>query len=196
MQAPIPAESVSAELAEVLRRSELDSTPSLLERFLEWLAPRLRTDEVDALGDVLLAVMVAAAVVAGGLLVARAWRLFRSDEPEDEDAGATAEPATSARLAALTGAAAAARAAGDLRLSLRLYLHALLVALGGRGDLELRPAWTNRELLARGRLSREARALLEPLVRELEPKEFGRATVGADDVERMARLLAEQRGGT
>jgi len=195
MQAPIPAEVVRAELAEVLRRSELDSTPSLLERFIDWLAPRLRTDEVDVLGDVLLAVLVAAAVVAGGLLVARAWRLFRAGEPDEEDAEASAEPATDARLAVLAEAAAAARAAGDLRLALRLYLHALLVALGGRGDLELRPAWTNRELLARGRLSREARALLEPLVRELEPKEFGRATVGADDVERLAHLLALQRGG-
>jgi hypothetical protein len=133
--------------------------------------------------------------VAFVLVLRRAWSVFRAPAEEEERVTALASESARERLRELAAAARAAGARGDLRLALRGYLHALLLALGGRGDLELNAAWTNRELLRRGRPSRAARALLEPLVRELEPKEFGRAAVGAADVERLAALLAPHLAG-
>lgn len=194
MQVPIPAAEVRARLAEVLERSALDDRPSLLERLIDWLAPHLSTGQVKTLGDVLLWLLVGAAVVGVVLVVRRAWQGSRTDPAAPERAGPEVGEDMRARLAALAASARSARAAGDLRGALRLLFQALFLALGGRGDLELRPAWTQRELLRRGKPSREARALLEPLVRELEPKEFGRAEVDAGDVERLERLLAPHLG--
>jgi hypothetical protein len=99
------------------------------------------------------------------------------------------------RLAELRARARRARAGGDLRLALRLSFQALLLALGGRGDLEFRPTWTNRELLRRGKPSRAALALLDGLVRELEPKEFGRDQVRESDLDRLEALLERARAG-
>lgn len=186
---PIPAAEVERALAEVLARGELSQRESLLERLIRWLAPRLDSSEVQSLGDVLLALLVAGAAVALALVLRRAWLAFRAPAVLQEQSLAHELADARPRLAELAAAARAARARGELRLALRLHLHALLVALGGRGDLELNAAWTNRELLRRGKPSREARLLLEPLVRELEPKEFGRAPVDAADVERLAALL-------
>ena len=95
------------------------------------------------------------------------------------------------RLRRLRAEAAAARAAGDLRLALRTNLFALVLGLGRTGDLVYRDAWTNRELLARGKPSKAVRALLEPLVRELEPKEFGSGDVLPSDVDRLEALVEE-----
>jgi hypothetical protein len=188
--APIPVEDVRAALSEALARGALEAEPSLLERFLDWLAPRLDTGEVRALGDVLLALFVAVALALLLRLAYRTWLVFRAPAVHAERAAAATEADTRARLTELAAAAREARARGDLRAALRHALHALLVALGGRGDLMLEPAWTNRELVSRGRPSRAARELLEPLVRELEPKEFGRAEVAAADLERLEALLA------
>jgi hypothetical protein len=186
----IPAERVREELEGILARSELRARESLLERLIDWLAPRLRTDEVRVVGDVLEALIVAAAVLVVLLLVRRAWLTFRAPGEEEAEAAATEARDARARVLELAAAARAARGRGDLRLALRLSFQALLFALGGRGDLELCAAWTNRELLRRGRVSRATRALLEPLVHELEPKEFGSAPVSAADLERLEALLA------
>lgn len=187
---PIPAAEVERALAEVLARGELSQRESLLERLIRWLAPHLDSSEVQGFGDVLLALFVAGAVVAAALVLRRAWLAFRAPAVLQEEQAADERADARARLAELARAARAARERGELRIALRLHLHALLVSLGGRGDLELNAAWTNRELLRRGKPTREARALLEPLVRELEPKEFGRAEVDAADVERLAAVLA------
>jgi hypothetical protein len=189
-QASIPAARVRDELAGILARSELRQRESLLERLIDWLAPRLRTEQVQVLSDALQALFVAAAALAVLLLVRRAWLTLRAPGLEEEEAAAAEARDARQRVRELAAAARAARDAGDLRLALRLSFQALLLALGGRGDLELSPAWTNRELLRRGKASREARALLEPLVRELEPKEFGSAPVSAADLERLQALLA------
>jgi len=189
-QTPVPAERVQEELAGVLRRAELRHGESLLERLIDWLAPDLRAGEVRVVGDVLLGIFAAVALVVLVRSGRRLWRDLRA--PADAGDGAAGPQAAQApdRVRVLADAARSARAAGDLRGALRLLLHALLVALGGRGDLELNAAWTNREILRRGRASREARALLEPLVRELEPKEYGRAPIAPSDLERLEALLA------
>ena len=194
-QESVPAERVRAELAEILARSELRQRESLLERLIDWLAPHLKSDQVQAVGDVLLALFVAAAVVGVLLVLRRAWLTFRAPGLEEEEAAEADARDARARVRELAAAASAARTRGDLRLALRLLFQALLLALGGRGDLELRPAWTNRELLRRGKPARATRALLEPLVRELEPKEFGSAPVDAADVERLETLLAPHLAG-
>lgn len=188
--APLPASEVREALAGVLARSAQDERESLLERFIEWLAPRLDTHEVQLFGDVLLGLLGAAALAVLVLVLWRAWSLYRAPALEEERVSALELVSVRERLGALAAAARAARERGDLRLALRLAFHALLLALGGRGDLALNAAWTNRELLRRGKPSHAARALLEPLVRELEPKEFGCAAVSAADVERLEALLA------
>jgi hypothetical protein len=77
------------------------------------------------------------------------------------------------RVARLRAEARAADARGEHVLALRLEFTALVCGLGERGDLEYRDAFTNRELLERGRPGREAEALLRPLVPELDAKSFG-----------------------
>jgi hypothetical protein len=124
------------------------------------------------------------------LLVRRYSRSFRARAPALAG-GEPGLPDLAARLGELRARARAARERGDLRLALRLLFQALLLALGGRGDLEVRPAWTNRELLRRGKPSPRSLALLEGLVRELEPKEFGRAAISSADLERLEGELAQ-----
>lgn len=188
--APLPADEVRDRLAGILAREGFARRPSLLEQLIDWLAPDLSTGQVEFLGDLLVGLFVALAVIGLVWFLRRGWLAFRADAEAPRVEGTAASEDVRARVRALADAARAARAAGDLRLALRLTFQALLLALGGRGDLELRPAWTQRELLRRGSPSREARALLEPLVRELEPKEFGRAAVLPSDVERLEHLLA------
>ena len=75
-----------------------------------------------------------------------------------------------------------------------LLAFALVVGLGRRGNLEYRDAWTNRELLARGRPSTEVATLLSPLVDELDRKMFGRDETTAADVERLETLCSRWLG--
>ena len=74
-----------------------------------------------------------------------------------------------------------------------------MVGLGARGDVGFREAWTNRELLRRGRPKESARRLLEELVDELEGKEYGREEITTADLVRLEDLcsthLGELRGG-
>lgn len=104
-----------------------------------------------------------------------------------------------ARLAEWRARAAAARTAGDLTLALRLEFFALLLALSRRGDLELRDAWTPREMLERGRPSATARAALEPWLSELDARLFGTRGVSPDALRRFDELretlLARGGGG-
>ncbi len=186
--AGLEAGEVDAALTRAL--ASLGQEESLLERFLEWLAPHLETNEVRQIGNVLLIALGTLAIVGLVLLLTRAWSAYRAPVRAETGPETSAAPDVRARVRALAAQAAAARERGELRLALRLALHALLLALGGRGDLELNAAWTNRELLRRGMPSRAVLELLEPLVRELEPKEFGRAEVAAADVERLEALLA------
>jgi hypothetical protein len=186
----IPAEAVREELARVLARAEFHEPKSLLEQFIDWLLPRLDAGEIEAVGDVVRVLLVVGGALALALAARWVGGAFRGRGAELEAAPTAPGADLDARLHELAGLARAARAGGDLRLALRYLFLALLLALGGRGDLEFRPVWTNRELLRRGRPSGPTRVLLEQLVRELEPKEFGRAAVSAADVERLEGLLA------
>ena len=94
----------------------------------------------------------------------------------------------------LRARAAEAQRASEYLLALRLYFLALVVGLSERGDLGYSDAWTNHELLERGEPQDEVRALLSPLVEELDRKAFGRAPVGAADVERLARIVEQMLG--
>ncbi|MCY2960247.1 MAG: hypothetical protein NTY35_08775 [Planctomycetota bacterium] len=92
------------------------------------------------------------------------------------------------RIAELRSRAREANARGDHVLALRLEFSALVVGLGERGDLEYRDAFTNRELLERGRPGRKAEAVLRPLVPELDRKSFGGEPATRADFERLNAL--------
>lgn len=191
-QERIPKEDIRAALEEAL---EDEDPPTLFDRVMDWLGETLDLPAVDVPWGRFLAW-----ILLGSLVVFLVWffvvlaqtaRLRRREAEEEQlVSGIPLEE----RLRSLRAEAAAAKAAGDLRLALRTNLFALVVGLGRRGDLVYRDAWTQRELLARGRPSRAVRELLEPLVRELEPKEFGSGEVLLGDVERLERLVEEHLG--
>jgi len=196
------AEEVRAALERAYAHPELaPDEPGLFERGLEALFDALPSFDADpAAAWTLLAVVGVALALLGGWLVVRLLASATPARGADEPAGGAGAPLdVGARLAELRARAAAARRAGDLRLALRLSFFALLVALSRRGDLELREAWTHREMLARGRTSARARAALEPWLGELDAKLFGPRDVTADDLEWFdglsARLLEREAGG-
>jgi len=180
---PIPAARVTAALHRVLSSPEFRPSKSLLDDFLRWIGRHLSPGGVGRAADALLWGLIGLAAV---LLVWGIVRQLRGRRTEDD--AAERAPTPRERVAELLERARAARAAGDLRLALRLRLFALVVGLGERGDLRYHDAWTNRELLQRGKPDAAARELLEPLVAELEPKDFGREEVTAEDVARLERL--------
>ena len=195
-QEPIPAEDVVAALDEVLRRAEFHETPSLFERFLDWLLPDGPLVGFGELQGVLLVLFIVLFVwMLVSVFQGAARRRALAGEEFDPRAPGV-DPWLRARR--LRDEAERARAAGDLRLALRLLFEALIVAMDGRGDLEFRPAWTNRELVRHGRHASAASALLEELGRELEPQEFGRERITEADLARLSALLEpylEDRGG-
>ena len=187
---PVTEEEVRAALERVLAEPAFaEHEPSLHERLGAWLARLFEGLELPealegGIGTALLVVLlVSLAVVAARLAARRTARL--AGRGAEEAAG---ERPVAERVALLRERAAAAFRAGDARLALRLYLFALVVGLGRRGDLEYRDAWTHRELLARGHPSPEVAAVLEPLVGELDRKLFGGGETTPADVERLAAL--------
>jgi len=98
------------------------------------------------------------------------------------------------RVFQLRADALAAEAAGDHALALRLFLFALVVGLGENGELEFRPAWTNRELIDRGRPKPAVERTLTALLDELDPKTFGSVPAEAADVHRMERVCDDLLG--
>ena len=197
------APEVRAALERVLEHPDLrPREPDLLERGLQRLLETFGAVDVEPRAAwTILWLATAALAVLGGWLVARAIvgraRALAAAPGVGEERSAPVD--LEARLAELRARAEAARAAGDLKLALRLSFFALLVALSRRGDLELREAWTPREMLERGRPSARARATLEPWLAELDLLLFGASAVSPDDLARFdalrASLLAEGRGG-
>lgn len=188
VQEPIPPERVAEELERVLARREFHASESLLQRLFERLLPHGQGLESSTLVTVLQVVL---ALALAALLVWFVRQLLRGGAPATVEVAADgSRERLGPRLCDLASASRRARAAGDARLALRLLFEAVLLALGGSGDLELCATWTNRELVRRGRHAPEARALLEQLVRELEPKEFGRAAIEPGDLARLEALLA------
>lgn len=164
------------------------------DRFQRWLRDLLESifgvhgSTASTLASVLVWTFLACAVVLLVVAVARAMPRRTPVEAEP------VELARDERIGDLRRRARAAEAAGDLVLALRLYFTALVVALGERGDLDYRDAWTNRELLERGQPGPRATALLEPLVPALDRHSFGGEPATRDDVARLAALL-DQVGG-
>ncbi|MEQ1895642.1 MAG: hypothetical protein ABL998_24145 [Planctomycetota bacterium] len=186
-QAALPAERVSEELARVLARAEFHEQESLLQQFLRWLGGHFGGERANELASVLITALLVFLLFLLLRALRNSARRRQGLELGSAAVGASMSPAQ--RLLELKAAADQARAAGDARLALRLLFEALLIALGGRGDFEFRPAWTNRELVRRGRHAPGALTLLDELVRELEPKEFGRARVEPGDLARLEKLL-------
>lgn len=188
--APADPEAVRAALERVLAGSEFQEKKSALEQGLERLWDRLSPhgDGLPGVLGQLLELLPVLLVVLGAWWV---WHALRDRRPASASlASQAAQPALGARAAAALAAARAARAAGDAREALRQYGLALVLALGAEHALEFRAAWTERELLRRGRPEPDARALVEGLLGELEAKRFGRAPVAEADLERLDLLCA------
>jgi hypothetical protein len=195
------AEQVAEALERVFARAEFQPEgEDPLLAFLEKLFD-LFSFSGNALSESVLWTLMWIACIALGLFLG--WLAARSQfwsRPRGLALDAAApraralSPTASERWAELRAQAAAARARGDLALALRLSFFALVVALSGRGDLEFRDAWTNREIVERGRPSPEVHAVLAPWVAELDAKIFGRVKVEEADLDRLAsaseRLLA------
>lgn len=200
----VPVERLSEELERVrlvLARQqaetpELSELPPWLRSIVEWFLEFLKWIFEDLAGGILGASGISAGVlwmVAIGVLAALGLLAFFVLRPRlRRRAGGTPRDAVRVRMGELLERARAARAAGDRQLALRLFLWALIVGLAQRGDLAFNPAWTNRELLRRGRPEPRALALLAELIDELEPKEYGRAPIEEPDLDRLAGLAANQ----
>jgi hypothetical protein len=174
--APIPRE-------DVFRRH-----PTLFDEIASWFAERLHFSISGGAARILLWALVGVGVLALVALLRRFLAAGRALRSGEQAADADAAHDLAARVEALRREARAARERGELALALRRYLHALVLGMGGRGALEFREAWTNRELLARGRPSAEALAALGPVVGELEAKEYGGRDATAEDVDRLEAL--------
>jgi len=190
------AEEVSAALERALARRERDE-PTMLEELVTWLSERFGFEPIEQAGDVILWLFVILfAVLLLWILrrvLARDWSgAGRGVDFDDEEVRG---PSIAERVALLRREAAEARARGEMRLALQKLLFALVLGLGGRGDLEFHDAWTYRELLRRGNPSPDAGAILGPLVGELEAKDYGREPVGPDDLERLESLCTRYLGG-
>jgi hypothetical protein len=199
--APLPVEEVARALEDVLARPEfsdevpwwqrvLDRIGEGIDEVWEWLFGDLFEDvELPGAPDNLEAILTW--VLFGLALVALGWIVFRyaRNLPTAARKRRLAVEA-SQQVRELRRRAGEARQAGDLRLALRLTFFALVVGLGRRGTLEYRDAWTNRELLARGRPSPDVSTLLAPLVDELDRKMFGRDETTAADLERLESLCS------
>ena len=187
--------AVQRELDAILGRSEFHPEEGRLDGIADFLSSIFDTVvSPEQAIEIAWAVALVLALLVSVFLVARALKLRRL--PRVAVAGA-ATPAERRRdVEALRRAAAEARAAGDLRGALRLTWFALVVGLGQRGSLAYHAAWTNRELLERGDPEPTVRALLEPVLVEIEAKEFGHEPTTERDVEQLDELCQRTLGVT
>ena len=196
MTDPAAPELVRDEIARILNRPEFGGEKSIYEELFDDVAAWFeRSAGAESSERVVWAFTLAVAlgfVLWVGFRIARQIGAERRSREVGADPAARVDPG---RVAELERRAQAARAAGDLRGALRLYWYALVYGLGECGNLSYRDAWTNRELLERGRPDAAARALLEPLLSDIEAKEFGRVPPTDADVERVARLCERALGG-
>lgn len=181
-------DEIELTLKEVLSRPELNEEKSLFSHLWDWLWANFDFSVVDAFG-LLRAILVGLAILA----IFYAWTVWlRSRRLRSREEGNLAGAGVrSSRARELVEKARKARELGDKKKALRLYLSAILVRSGQKGGLIYRSSWTNRELLRRGEPEGRLRDVLEPLVLELEPKEFGRESIGAFDLDRLETLWEE-----
>lgn len=198
VQSAASAERVHRTISEVLGDDHYHAEKSALGKWIERILNSIATLFGVGSGAVGWTVVVVLAVIVIAVLVRAVRSSRRNDaatahgrEPERADPRA----ARRARIRELRSQAREAESRGEHLLALRLEFTALVVGLGERGDLEYRDAFTNRELLERGRPDAAARSVLAPLVPMLDAKSFGGEPATARDVADLAaqcdRLLAE-----
>jgi hypothetical protein len=184
----LAAEHVLEEARRILARAEFERESTMLEDALRWLFEHdvsLPSGLAGRVFPVLLGVLGAVVI----------WRFVRATRRAARpDHGEPRAASREARARELLRRARAARAAGDLRLALRLSFFALVIGLGERGDLRYRDSWTYRELLRRGKPARAVHEVLTGLVHDLEAKEFGRAQATEDDLRRVDELCRRYLG--
>jgi hypothetical protein len=200
---PATREEARAAIDAVLGGAEFGRTETWLDQGQRWLREFLASlfpdlapsgAALSTLAQVLTWVLVVLAAAIVVVAVVRAIRARRRDAIEMREEAPRLETRAE-RVARLRAEAAAADARGDHVLALRLSFTALVCALGERGDLEYRDAFTNRELLERGRPGREAETILRPLVPELDAKSFGDERATHADYVRLAGLCDRFAGG-
>ncbi len=194
---------VRASIDEILSAEEFSRVPTIGDRVREWLGDlfsRLLPDIEKSTAETIAAVVVWTVLIVAAILVL--WsivRIVRSGLARKAAAVAAPDPVVlrARRVSELRARAREANARGEYVLALRLEFTALVVGLGERGDLEYRDAFTNRELLERGRPGPGAEAVLRPLVPGLDRKSFGGEAATAADFADLAalcdRLLAGAR---
>ncbi len=186
---PVSREEVQATLEKVLARGEFHGARrSLVEELAGWLSERIDLNLAPGALEVVVWILVGVGLALLLVLFARlfaAGRMARRLRAAEEEPSG---PSVSERVAALREEARAARERGELSLALRKHFHALVLGLGGRGALEFHDAWTNRELLRRGRPTGDTLAILSPLVSELEAKEYGGEPTDDRDLDRLEGL--------
>lgn len=192
---PVAASTVRAKIDEVLARAEFHPRENpigawfarVLKKILEAVSELFGISSLVA-GNILLVVVYAVLAFLVVFLVVNILRSRRRVKALEIAQVLDPKVQRAMRVEDLRRRARAAENAGDLVLALRLYFTALVVALGERGDLDYRDAWTNRELLERGEPEPEVAQLLGPLVPMLDAKSFGHEPAELEDVARMARL--------
>ena len=183
-------DQIEAARAAVFERSEFaPREPTPFERLFDWFLGLF--EQLGFSGEppegLAMAVLWALLVILAGFLFLAMRRVAR-ELPQSRQRELAEEVSIRERVSELRGQAERARASGDQLLALRLYFFALVVGLGRKGDLEYRDAWTNRELLARGRPSAPVARELEPLVAELDHKLFGDGQTSEADLDRLAAM--------
>jgi hypothetical protein len=193
----VPRAEIRAKIDDILARSEFGAHESPLSRAVRRFFRKLfhsldgvfGTDVSAAnimLGLVGIVIIVAIGIVTWHVVRTSSWE---RDGHTPKSPREKPEPTRQERVADLRARANAARSAGQNLLALRLYFTALVVGLGEAGDLEYRDAWTNRELLERGRPKPAVETALAPLLEDLDRKSFGGALATASDVDAMAQLV-------
>jgi Domain of unknown function (DUF4129) len=192
IQDRVDPEVVRASLERVLAREgipALPREPSWIERWLSELMTSLggAAEGLDLARLLLIVLGVMAVALVVGLVLPRV-RSRASSSSADQDPTAQQRRA---RARELRLQARQAEEGGDLALALRLGLFALVVALSEEGTLDFRPAWTDRELLARGAPPLRVRERLEALLDAFEPKTFGGVSTEPGDLRALEALAGE-----
>jgi hypothetical protein len=188
---------VRSKVDDVLSRSEFvqheTRTSHAFEAFFDWLSSVLSKVFGAGISAAHAMLWIVGVLIIAGIVVVT-WRAIRTSRAEsasrsERSLRAAPERERHERVADLRARAGTARSAGQHLLALRLYYTALVVGLGESGDLDYRDAWTNRELLERGRPKPAVESALAPLLVELDHKSFGGALATEHDVDEMAHLV-------
>ncbi|MAB79156.1 MAG: hypothetical protein CMJ89_07355 [Planctomycetes bacterium] len=190
-QEGIAPEAVASTLHKILTGPEFTEERTLWDDVWDWIAANFEFDLVLPLEELFRWFLIAFLILST-VVYATLW--IRNVRAAKRSAGIDRTARTPAldRARRLAEKAREARRQGESRKALRLYLFALLVGSSRRGGLKFHEAWTNRELLRRGEPSKRVRRLLNDIVVDFEPKEFGRGRIQPEDLDRLEGLVANE----